>query len=247
MPFMFGGCCVRTPYFDPAMPSRGYQITMNGPCYVDMVDRYLLCHGTKELVDEFYPSVKKAATYTMDLNRGPDGMVSMPDPAGEHRRPELGNRVGRVDPLVGHRAARRRRPPGHGPHGRAHGRADRRPSRSPSSAAGGSTRARNRSTRRCGPATTIWPSRTRRPASKSDLVFSCQLDGQWMAEHHGLPGVFRPDRVAATLATIEQLQRPADEVRGDRLRQADGTLLESRRVSAGGRLPALRFLSARDR
>ena len=31
------------------MPTRGYQVTMNGPCYVDLVDRYLMCHGTKEL------------------------------------------------------------------------------------------------------------------------------------------------------------------------------------------------------
>ena len=49
VPFMFGGCCVGTPYCDPAMASRGYQITMNGPCYVDLVDRYLLAHGSKEL------------------------------------------------------------------------------------------------------------------------------------------------------------------------------------------------------
>ena len=37
---------------------------------------------------------------------------------------------------------------------------------------------------------------------KSDLIFSCQLDGQWMAEHHGLPCVFR--RRSTGLATIER-------------------------------------------
>ena len=80
VPLMFGGCCVYAPYLDPAMPSRGYQITMNGPCYVDLVDRYLLAHGSKELAAEFYPSVKKATEFTMGLNRGPDGIVSMPNP-----------------------------------------------------------------------------------------------------------------------------------------------------------------------
>ena len=80
IPFMFGGCCVNAPYCDPVMPSRGYQITMNGPCYVDLVDRYLLAHGSKELAAEFYPSVKKATEFTMGLNRGPDGIVSMPNP-----------------------------------------------------------------------------------------------------------------------------------------------------------------------
>ncbi len=49
VPFMFGGGCINTPFIDPAMPSRGYQITMNGPCYVDLVDRYLMCHGNPEL------------------------------------------------------------------------------------------------------------------------------------------------------------------------------------------------------
>jgi uncharacterized protein (DUF608 family) len=39
---------------------------------------------------------------------------------------------------------------------------------------------------------------------KSDLVFAYQLDGEWVAEFHGLPGVFRQDRVKATLATIKR-------------------------------------------
>jgi uncharacterized protein (DUF608 family) len=30
------------------------------------------------------------------------------------------------------------------------------------------------------------------------------LDGEWMAKHHGLPGVFRPERAMTTLATIKQ-------------------------------------------
>jgi uncharacterized protein (DUF608 family) len=37
---------------------------------------------------------------------------------------------------------------------------------------------------------------------KSDVVMGCQLDGEWTARFHGLPGVFPPDRVQATLATI---------------------------------------------
>ena len=38
---------------------------------------------------------------------------------------------------------------------------------------------------------------------KSDDVFGYQLDGQWMARFHGLPGVFRSDRVKVTLETIK--------------------------------------------
>ena len=40
---------------------------------------------------------------------------------------------------------------------------------------------------------------------KSDLVFGYQLDGQWMVKFHGLPGIFRADRVKATLETIKRL------------------------------------------
>jgi len=34
------------------------------------------------------------------------------------------------------------------------------------------------------------------------VLMGCQLDGDWIARFHGLPGVFRPDRVKITLDTI---------------------------------------------
>ncbi len=34
---------------------------------------------------------------------------------------------------------------------------------------------------------------------------SCQLDGEWIARFHGLPGVFRPDHVKTTLATMAKV------------------------------------------
>ena len=39
--------------------------------------------------------------------------------------------------------------------------------------------------------------------NKSDLILAHQLDGEWMADYHGVPGVFRKDRVSTTLATIK--------------------------------------------
>ena len=38
----------------------------------------------------------------------------------------------------------------------------------------------------------------------SDDVMGYQLDAEWVCRYHGLPGVFRPDRAALTLATIER-------------------------------------------
>jgi uncharacterized protein (DUF608 family) len=39
---------------------------------------------------------------------------------------------------------------------------------------------------------------------RSDRIFSCQLDGDWIALFHGLPPVFRPDRARVTLETIKR-------------------------------------------
>jgi uncharacterized protein (DUF608 family) len=39
---------------------------------------------------------------------------------------------------------------------------------------------------------------------RSDDIMGYQLDGEWVARYHGLPGVFPADRVAGTLATIER-------------------------------------------
>ena len=39
-------------------------------------------------------------------------------------------------------------------------------------------------------------------STKSDDVMGYQLDGEWAAVSHGLPGVFRPERVGITLETI---------------------------------------------
>jgi uncharacterized protein (DUF608 family) len=37
---------------------------------------------------------------------------------------------------------------------------------------------------------------------RSEAIFSCQLDGDWIAQSHGLSPVFRPDRGKVTLRTI---------------------------------------------
>lgn len=39
---------------------------------------------------------------------------------------------------------------------------------------------------------------------RSDDIMSSQLDGQWMVDLHGLPAVFRRDRITSALRTIEQ-------------------------------------------
>ena len=60
-------------------PGRGYQVTMNPACYTEMVSRYWKTHGDPEFLKEFYPSVKKTTEFTMSMNRGPGGIIAMPD------------------------------------------------------------------------------------------------------------------------------------------------------------------------
>lgn len=40
--------------------------------------------------------------------------------------------------------------------------------------------------------------------NRSDHIFSCQLDGDWISRFHGLPSVFRPERAKTTLRTIQE-------------------------------------------
>jgi uncharacterized protein (DUF608 family) len=62
----------------PASYAYGAQQTLNGLCFVDMVHRYWLRTGDPSALREFYPAVKKCTTYSVNLNGGPDGIISFP-------------------------------------------------------------------------------------------------------------------------------------------------------------------------
>ncbi len=64
---------------DFATPSYEWQISLNGTCYVDMVDRVWLRTGNDDVLREFYDSVKRCNTATMNLRSGPGGTISMPE------------------------------------------------------------------------------------------------------------------------------------------------------------------------
>lgn len=206
-PWIFGGCSEYSPYLDFARPSPGYQVALNSCCYVDLLDRYLMCHGTKELLEEFYPSMKKAVLYTMDLNRGPDGVVSMPDRkvsvggfAWETEWFELIRWSGIVPHVGGIRLAVLRM-------------AERLAEQTADGDFAEQCRkwfAQGRNTLD----TKMWTGKNylcfwdEKAGTKSDLIFGYQLDGEWMARWHGLPGAFRPDRVRTTLETIKEFNIP---------------------------------------
>lgn len=201
-PWIFGGCTNGTPPCEMARPTRGYQVTENGASYTDMVHRCWLCHGDREFLEEFYPSVKKALLFTMDLNRGPDGVISFPD-----RRVSVVGMPWESEAFE---------------HCEWHGMA---------AHIGGLHLAQLRMVenmaRAMGDAEFLeqcrhWIEQGTRsmeekmwagryylnfwePAAgkKMDAIFAYQLDGQWMADFHGLGPVFRLDRADITLETVK--------------------------------------------
>ena len=64
------------------------------------------------------------------------------------------------------------------------------------------------------------------PGARSDDVMSCQLDGQWAAKNHGLPGVCRADRVKEALATIKRCNVANTFCGAINFARPDGTTLD---------------------
>jgi uncharacterized protein (DUF608 family) len=193
-----------------ATPSPGFQTVTNGSCYVDMVDRLLLRTGRGDLLEEFYPSVKRNTIFTMGLRPedGEDGIISAPtgnvDPYNPQREEgsmlewwEAMNLYGMVAHIGGIHLAQLAM-------------AERMAEK-----VGDTEFAQQcRAWREAGSRSMeekMWAGthyllyNEPKTGRKSDLVFNCQLDGDWMAKFHGLPGVFRADRAKVTLDTVRRL------------------------------------------
>jgi uncharacterized protein (DUF608 family) len=201
-PWNFSGISDQTTPYEMVLPSQGYpgkpQTTLDGPCYVDMVDRLWRRTGDNGILREFYESVKKNTIFTMNLRPGSGaaGIVSMPAGNAGQDWFETCDFFG-IMPHIG------------GAHLAQLGMAQRM-----AEAVGDRDFARQ-----CaewleqGSAVLeehAWAGshyvlyNELETGKRSDIVMGYQLDGEWMALFHGLEGVFRPDRVATTLETIRR-------------------------------------------
>jgi uncharacterized protein (DUF608 family) len=192
-----------------AMPTPGYQTTTNGPCYVDMVDRYWQRTGDDEVLGEFYGSIKRNTIFTLKLRPedGADGIISVPSGDVDPENPSLPpgyhlewfenmlwfgmtSHIGGIH-LANLKMAQRM--------------AERMGDKEFASQCRqwfqqGSQSMEDK----------MWAGEyylaynEPKTGKKSDSVFAYQLDGEWMARFHGLRDVFRPTRVKTTLATIKR-------------------------------------------
>jgi uncharacterized protein (DUF608 family) len=243
-PWVFGGCTSgaaegykATDGAEMATPSPGYQTTLNGPCYVDMVDRYWQRTGRDDILREFYPSVKKNTIYTMNLRSGPDGVASVPEgdrnPTQPHSKPGVGldwfegnGWFGMTPHVAGihlaHLSMAQRMAEKVG---------DQEFVEQCKKWLGEGSESIEKK---------LWTGKyylsyfEPETGKKSDLVFGYQLDGDWMCFYHGLPGVFRTDRARTALETIERTCMAIAPYGAANFANADGTVAESEKFMAEG-------------
>ena len=180
---------------DMATPEYNHQVSLNGTCYVDMVDRLWQRTGDDTILIEFYDSVKKCNTFTMNLCKSPGGVISMPEIGGMEWF-EFGEWAGMATHMGGLRLAQLR-------------------------IMERMAEAMNDTeyAERC----RVWFAEgskameeemwtdsyylnfyEKETGKKSDDVMAFQLDGEWAAKFHGLAGVFQQDRVIKALETIKR-------------------------------------------
>ncbi|MEX2172104.1 MAG: GH116 family glycosyl-hydrolase [Pirellulales bacterium] len=207
-PWIFGGYTAsdeqnKDPY-DLAAPDKGYQTVLNAACYIVMADRLWRATGDESIPREFYESLKRANNFAMNLRPkfGLSQVVSMPKPGTDGGG--LGDTEWFEAPEPGWK--------GYVTH------------------AGGVRMAQIQIMKRMAETVgdaeyvekcdawlnaggdvlenVLWNGQyylnfsDPETKQRSDLIFGYQLDGEWIADVHGVPGVFPKNRIDTTLATI---------------------------------------------
>lgn len=173
-----------------------WQISLNGTCYVDLVDRLWQCSGDDSVLREFYESVKKCNSLTMNLRQGLGGVISMPAGNKGMEWFEHGEWAGMCTHMGGLHLAQLRM-------------VERMAVRMGDAPYAQQCRAWLEEGSKA-MEDQLWAGKyylnfyEPETGKKSDDVMAYQLDGQWATRFHGLPGVFREDRVETALDTIRR-------------------------------------------
>jgi uncharacterized protein (DUF608 family) len=213
---------------DMATPEYYWQVSLNGMCYIDMVDRLWQRTGDDSVLREFYPSVKRCNSFTMGLRKGPGGPISMPEIGGMEWF-EFGEWAGMAAHMGGLRLAELRMMKR-----MAEAMQDQAYAGACQDWLSDGSRAMEEE---------LWAGSyylnffEKETGKRSDDVMGFQLDGEWAARYHGLPGVFRPDRIPLVLDTIRRCNIAlAPEVGAVNFARPDGSPLpEDSQVAIYGR------------
>lgn len=216
--WIFGGWTGQTPPIDFASPTRGYQFTTNGICLAAMVDRYALCWGDAAFTREFYDIVKKSMIWTVNLRPEyeiGDRVIAMPTGNAGGEWFEAQQWFGLVTHAGGLHLAQLRI------------------ALRMAEQVGDEEFARQcREWLEAGQRsleTNLWDGTyylncfEPETGRKDDLVFGYQLDGQWVADFHGVPGIFRKDRAETALETIKRCNAAISSTGAVNYAHADGT------------------------
>ena len=201
-PWVFGGMTVGSPPYEMATPSPGYshkpQTTLDGPSYVEMIDKLWQRTGDPAILAEFYASAKANTLFTMNLRPGAGaaGVVSMPADNNAYDWYEFADLYGLVPHIGGAHLAQLRLA-----------------QRMAEAMGDGEFAAQCQAWQAQGSAVLeehTWAGNAYllfnelETGKRSAVILAHQLDGEWMARAHGLPGVFRADRVATVLETLKR-------------------------------------------
>ena len=203
-PWIFGGItgACPTPPCEMAMPSKGYrhkpQATLDGPCYVDMIERLWRRTGDRSILEEFYQSMKQNTIFTMNMRpeAGAAGIVSIPSGNNAQDWMESCDLFGIVPHIGGVHLANLRMA-----------------ERMATETSDGEFARQCAQWLRQG--SQVMEDKTwtgsyyllyceEETGRTSDTVMGCQLDGEWMVKFHGLESALRPDRVRTTLETLKE-------------------------------------------
>jgi uncharacterized protein (DUF608 family) len=213
---------------DMATPEYYWQVSLNGMCYIDMVDRLWQRTGDDAILREFYDSVKHCNTFTINLRKGHGGPISMPEIGGMEWF-EFGEWAGMATHLGGLRLAellmmeRMAEAMGDGDYAR----------QCRAWLEDGSSAMEEE----------MWTGSyylnfyEKETGKISDDVMGYQLDGEWAARYHGFPVVFRFDRVRITLDTVKRCNIAlCSEIGAANFARPDGSALSSKsKVALYGR------------
>ncbi len=259
-PWILGGVTAivpenRNPY-DLCQPDTGYQTVLNSACVIIMADRYWRVSGDDDFLQNYWESLKRSNNFSLNLRPkfGDSQIIAMPEPGTDNyvlgdtewfEAPEPGWK-GYVTHAGGVRLAQvaiMRRMAAHLGDDEYARQCDH------WLQAGGQaleqylwTGTRVPGTR--APGSYYLNFNDPQSGSRSDLVFGYQLDGQWIADFHGVPPVFPPDRASEALETIRQANCRISQSGATNYANPDGTPAQVGGYGTYGYFPPELFMLA---